>query len=153
MGSAVIYQYLVKNPVDGVKLPPDKKGRRIKPYITPQQFQGLIQLIPEPYATMVYVAVYTGLRVSELVGLKWGDIQGNSITIDERYCRGDWGAPKSEASNATIPVNDSVIQRIEALKSMTVAVRAGRATRQYQVVRASGPEDLVFQSLVKSEYR
>ena len=54
---------------------------------------------------MVYVAVYTGLRVSELVGLKWGDVQGLSITIDERYCRGDWGAPKSEASNATIPVN------------------------------------------------
>lgn len=149
LGSAVNYQYLVNNPVDGVKLPPDKKGRRIKPYITPQQFHGLVQIISEPYATMVYVAVYTGLRVSELVGLKWGDVQGNSITIDERYCRGDWGAPKSEASNATIPVNDSVIQRIEALKSMTVAIRAGRATRQYQVVRASGPEDLVFQSLVK----
>jgi integrase len=109
----------------------------------------MIQLIREPYATMVYVAVYTGLRVSELVGLKWGDVQGNSITIDERYCRGDWGAPKSEASNATIPVNDSVIQRIEVLKSMTIAVRAGRATRQYQAVRLSGPEDLVFQSLVK----
>jgi integrase len=84
-----------------------------------------------------------------LVGLKWGDIQGNSITIDERYCRGDWGAPKSEASNATIPVNDSVIQRIEALKSMSIAVRAGRATRRYQAVKASGPENLVFQSLVK----
>jgi integrase len=149
LGSAVNYQYLVKNPVEGLKLPPGKRGKRIKPYITPQQFQGMIQLIREPYATMVYVAVYTGLRVSELVGLKWGDVQGNSITIDERYCRGDWGAPKSAASNATIPVNDSVIQRIEALKSMTVAVRAGRATRRYQVVRASGSEDLVFQSLVK----
>jgi integrase len=149
LGSAVNYQYLVKNPVEGLKLPPDRKGKRIKPYITPSQFQGMIQLIREPYATMVYVAVYTGLRVSELVGLKWGDVQGMSITIDERYCRGDWGAPKSEASNATIPVNDSVIQRIEALKTMTVAVKAGRATRQYQVVRASGPEDLVFQSLFK----
>jgi integrase len=149
MGSAVKYQYLVKNPVEGVKLPPDKRGRKVKPYITPMQFQGLIQLIQEPYATMVYVAVYTGLRVSELIGLKWGDVQGGSITIDERYCRGDWGAPKSEASNATVPVNESVIHRIEALKSMEVAVKAGRGTRRYRVVRASGPEDLVFQSLVK----
>jgi integrase len=149
LGSAVTYQYLVKNPVEGMKLPPERRGKRIKPYITPQQFQGLVQLIREPYATMVYVAVYTGLRVSELVGLKWGDVQGGSITIDERYCRGDWGAPKSEASNATVPVNDGVIQRIEALKSMTVAVRAGRGTRQCQVVKASGPEDLVFQSLYK----
>jgi integrase len=148
MVSAVNYQYLVKNPVEGLKLPPEKRGKRIKPYVTPQQFQGMIQLIREPYATMVYVAVYTGLRVSELVGLKWGDLQSNSITIDERYCRGDWGAPKSDASNATIPVDESVIQRIEALKCMTVAVKAGRATRHYKVVRVSGPEDLVFQSLV-----
>jgi integrase len=32
---------------------------------------------------------------------------------------------------------------------MTVAVKAGSGTRKYQVVRASGTEDLVFQSLVK----
>ena len=148
LNSAVNYQYLVKNPVEGLKLPPERRGRKIKPYVTPVQFQAMIQLMREPYATMVYVAVYTGLRVSELVGLKWGDVQGSSITIDERYCRGDWGAPKSNASNATVPVTEGVIQRIEALKSMTVAVKAGRATRRYRVVRASGPEDLVFQSLV-----
>jgi integrase len=149
LGSAVRYGYLVKNPVEGVRLPPDKKGKRVKPYVTPQQFQDLIELIREPYATMVYVAVYTGLRVSELIGLKWGDVGENAITIDERYCRGDWGSPKSEASNATIPVNDCVIRRIEALKGLTVAVRAGKAVRHYRVVRDDGPESLVFASLVK----
>ena len=69
---------------------------------------------------MVYVAVYTGLRVTELIGLKWNDvsvaeqIDGEgmkhlryTISIDERFCRGDWGAPKSESSNATIGVNES----------------------------------------------
>lgn len=43
LGSAVRYGYLVKNPVEGVRLPPDKKGRRIKPYITPQQFESLVE--------------------------------------------------------------------------------------------------------------
>ena len=62
----------------------------------------LVELIEEPYATMVYVAVYTGLRVSEVIGLRWSDIHEQSITIDERYCRGDWAAPKSDASNTTI---------------------------------------------------
>ncbi len=52
----------------------------------------LVELIEEPYATMVYVAVYTGLRVSEVIGLRWSDIHEQSITIDERYCRGDWAA-------------------------------------------------------------
>jgi integrase len=40
---------------------------------------------------MVYVAIYTGLRVSELAGLRWNDIGASSITIDEWFCRGDWG--------------------------------------------------------------
>ena len=106
-----------------------------------------MELIAEPYASMVYVAVFTGLRVSELVGLRWHNIHEDAITIEERYCRGDWGAPKSAASNATIPVNRAVIERIKRLKSMTVEVKAGRATRRYRVVKSSGPDDLVFQSL------
>jgi integrase len=147
MESAVRYELLVKNPVEGIRLPRPKQGKRSKPFITPEQFTALVDLIAEPYSSMVYVAVYTGLRVSELIGLKWGDVGERSITIDERYCRGDWAAPKSEASNATVPVNDCVIHRLYALKSLTVSVKAGRAVRKYQVVRASGPDDLVFSSL------
>jgi integrase len=150
LGSAVRFGLLVKNPVEGVRLPPRKRGRSTKPYITPAQFAVLVNLIPEPYATMVFVAVYTGLRVSELVGLKWADIGEDAITIDERYCRGDWGAPKSRASNATIAVNSAVIQRIHRLKTLTVEVKARRAKRRYRVVKSDGPDDLVFQSLVKA---
>ena len=130
LGSAVRFGLLVKNPVEGLKLPPPKKGRRSKPYIMPQLFQALLALIPEPYATMVFVAVYTGFRVSEVVGLRWRNIHSDSssITIDERYSRGDWGAPKSNASNATVAVNHAVMERIERLKTLEVTVRAGRAT-------------------------
>ena len=151
LGSAVRYELLVKNPVEGIRLPKPKPGKRSKPFIMPEQFTALVNLIAEPYASMVYVAVYTGLRVSELIGLKWGDIGESSITIDERYCRGDWGIPKSEASTATVPVNGSVIQRIDRLKTLVVDVRAGRAVRKYQVVKASGAEDLVFASLINQK--
>ena len=96
---------------------------------------------------MIYVAIYTGLRVSELIGLRWDDIGSDSITIDERYCRGDWSAPKSDASNTTIGVDYCVIQRIQRLKLLTVEVKAGRATRKHRVVKSAGPDDLVFQSV------
>jgi integrase len=109
----------------------------------------LLKLIFEPYASMVFVAVHTGLRVSELVGLRWRNIHDDSITIEERYCRGDWGPPKSEASNATIPVNRSVIERLHQLKSVVIEVKAGRATRRYPAVKSCGPDDLVFQSVRK----
>jgi integrase len=150
LGSAVHFQLLVKNPVAGAKLPPAKKGNSTKPYIRPAQLTALVNLIHEPYATMVFVAVYTGLRVSELVGLKWADIHEGAITIDERFCRGDWGAPKSQASNATIAVNKAVIERIHRLKTLMIEVRAGRAVRHYRAVKSDGPDDLVFPSLVNS---
>lgn len=149
LGSAKQYGLLVTNPVEGVRLPPSKKGRQGKPYITPDQFHALLQLVPEPYATMICVAVYTGLRASELNGLRWKNVHDDSITVDERYSRGDWCQPKTLSSNATIAVNRSVIERIHRLKTVTVKVRAGRgAVRKYRAVKADGPDDLVFQSVI-----
>ena len=121
-------ELLARNPMEHVKLPPEKRGKKTnKPYVTPQQFDALLELVAEPYATMIFVAVYTGLRVSELIGLRWNDVQDGHITIDERCCRGDWGAPKSEASNATIAVNAAQVRRIHRLKTLTVEKRESSA--------------------------
>ena len=113
---------------ENVRMPRAKTGKKKnKPHVTPEQFAQIINDIQEPYATMVYVSVWTGLRVSELAALRWEDVHEDSLTIDERYCRGDWGAPKSDASNATIGADLEVIKRIHRLKELTVTVRAGRA--------------------------
>src|SRR5262249_37826754 len=43
LGSAVRYQMLVKNPMNGVQLPPDRIGRRVrKPNITSGQFDQIL---------------------------------------------------------------------------------------------------------------
>lgn len=145
---ALRHGLLLKNPMEGIELPRAKFGRITrKPVISYDECENLLALIPEPYATMIYVAIWTGLRVSELIGLRWEDVHADSITIDERYCRGDWGAPKSDASNTTIGVDAAVIERIQRLKQLTVEVKAGRAVRKYKVVKADGPKDLVFQSV------
>jgi integrase len=145
--SAIEDELLDRNPLEGFGLPKDKRPRRAKPFLSPEQFQSLLGAIPEPYATAVYVCVWTGLRPSELLGLKWHCINADSITIEERYCRGNWAAPKTEASAATIAVESHLIERIHKLRTLTVLVRAGRATRRYKVVKGSDPDDLVFQSL------
>jgi len=87
--------------------------------------------------------------VSELIGLRWRNVYSDSITIEERCCRGDWGAPKSEASNATIAVNQMVIARLHRLKTVIVKLRAGHAIRRYPAVKSSKPDDLVFQSVIR----
>ena len=58
---------------------------------------------------MLYVSVWTGLRVSELIGLKWRCIHADSITVEERFSRGDWSVPKTQAQAATIGVSPEVI--------------------------------------------
>lgn len=145
--SAVDVEYLNKNPMEGLRLPKDRRARRPKPTITPDQFAHLVQLVSEPYATMIYVAVWTGLRVSELIGLKWRCIHADSITVEERYCRGDWAKPKTDASAVTIGVDPEVIARLLRLTNLTVEVRAGCAVRKHKLVKSGGPDDLVFQSV------
>jgi integrase len=100
---------------------------------------------------MLYVAVYSGLRVSELIGLRWNDVGHDSLMVDERCCRGDWSARKSEAGNAPVAVQRHVIERIHSLKLRTVEVRTGRATRRYRLVKSDAPDDLVFQSVKKGK--
>lgn len=145
--SATRLELLDVNPLEKVLMPSDRRGKQKKPVITPEQFNLIIMGIAEPYATMVYVAVRTGLRVSELIGLKWRCIGEASIRIDERYHRGDWACPKSTASAATIAADPEVIERILRLKEITVCYRAGRAVRKVKAVRQSGPDELVFQSI------
>jgi integrase len=105
----------------------------------------------EPYATMTYVAVFTGLRVSELVGLKWEDVHEEALTVDERYCRGDWSVTKTSGSAASIGVDASVIARIHSLKTLEVEIGWGGkgARKRIKLVRSYGPHELVFQSLRK----
>ena len=145
--SAVDVEYLNKNPMEGLRLPKDRRARRPKPTITPEQFANLVQLVSEPYATMLYVAVWTGLRVSEVIGLKWRCIHADSITVEERFCRGDWSVPKTDSSAATIGVEPHVISRMLRLKSLAVEVRAGSGTRKYKLVKSDAADALVFQSV------
>lgn len=144
--TAVDYGRLDTNPAERIRL--KRRGlTRAKPFLRVKEFRLLVEMLTEPYATIVYTAVFTGLRVSELIGLRWRDIRADSIRVERRYCRGDWDEPKSAASRATIPVARHVLDRIEALKEKDAIVRAGRGVRRYRAVKSAEPDDLVFQSV------
>jgi integrase len=143
--TAVKYGHLTKNPAADVRLAV-KKTNRAKPYVEPRKFAAFVELIPEPYSTMVYVAIHSGMRAAELIGLRWKNVLADSILVEEKYCRGEWGPPKSEASNAAIAVPGHVIRRIHRLKTITLEIKAGNAVRRYPAVKSCEPEALVFQS-------
>ena len=54
------YHLMSDDPMEHIQLPrPNRGNRNPKPNITPEQFDELVNSIPEPYATMVYVAIYS----------------------------------------------------------------------------------------------
>jgi integrase len=144
LGSAMRYDLLTKNPMLAVQIPRAKvvNKKKRKPHLTPEEFDLLVQCVSEPYATMIYIAVHTGLR-------KWEDVHSDSLTIDERYCRGDWSVTKTEGSSATIGVGRSVMSLIERLKTLELELNWGGkgAKKKIKLVRSEGPKDLVFQSV------
>ena len=103
LGSAVRYGLTV-TPLLEFRSPPLE---RAKPYVTPEQFDSVVNLVSEPYGTMIYVCVMAGLRVSELVGLKWKDLHNDALTIDERYSKGEWGCPKTTVARPSVWMGES----------------------------------------------
>ena len=138
MRTAVDYGRLDANPLEKIRLK-RRKLNRAKPFLRVDQFFLLVEALAEPYASMVYVAGFTGLRVSELAGLEWRNVGDGAISTDQRYARGDWDEPKSHAGRATISVDQHVLDRIHRLKTIEVVIKAGRAERRYPAVKSSSP--------------
>jgi integrase len=49
--------------------------------LTPAEFKAILMQLPEPYRIMVLTDACLGLRVSELLGLQWGDIDFPGLTV------------------------------------------------------------------------
>lgn len=60
-----------------IKAGPDEEPV-VKRVLSPEEFQKMLPLIPEPYRTMVVVAACLGLRVSGILGCSGATSSGNS---------------------------------------------------------------------------
>ncbi len=70
----------------------------------------MIAILEEPYRTMVIVAIRTGLRVSEVLALRWEhiDFSAGVILVQQGVVSGRIGKVKTEASNDEIPTRSSI---------------------------------------------
>lgn len=64
-----------------------------------EQLRRLLLALEDPYRAMAEVALYSGLRISEVRGLKWEDIGPSTLTIRRRISQsGGVDVPKTERS-------------------------------------------------------
>jgi site-specific recombinase XerD len=99
------YELFDRNPIHLVRQ--SAKRRRTPTVLTPTEIKALVDNLSIRERTLVLLAVSTGLRQSELFGLKWGDIdfcQG-TMNVTRSIVYGVVGPCKTESSQKPVPVH------------------------------------------------
>jgi integrase len=106
------------SPTIGVRIG-RKRLVREKRLLTVDQLRALLAALSERPKFIVLIMFGLGLRISEVLGLRWSDIDWDAkqITIQRRWYRGDLseeGETKSEASNAPLSLGPSMLQEFRS---------------------------------------
>lgn len=87
---------------------------------TTQEIKAVINAAEGRWRPLLLVAIFAGLRASELRGLKWADVdlEKREIHVRQRADRfNDIGAPKSEAGERTVPIPPMVVAALTEWKT------------------------------------
>jgi integrase len=107
---AMRHEWLERNPITLVRQ--SAKRQRIPDVLEVGEIKALLAELDEPAKTMVFLAAATGLRVSELIGLKWSDIDFDKLEINlsRGIVDGVVGTMKTEASRKPIPLDSGLAE-------------------------------------------
>jgi len=95
--------------------------------LTPEQAQAfLTPAYDGKHGVMFDLAINTGLRSEEYLGLKWSDIdfKARSVTVQRTLVWKRWkteyyfGEPKTSRSRRTIPLSASLLKALSSHKAM-----------------------------------
>lgn len=73
------------------------------------QIQNALERKPHRLAFMIYMLLYTGMRISEILGLRYDDIKDDHIYVNRQYYLGELKDPKF-GSSRILPLH-SVLKR------------------------------------------
>lgn len=117
--AAIRWEMIERNPVDLVR----QSSKRMKTprVLTPAEFKVLIGQLAEPFKTMVITIACLGLRVSELVGLKWADVDFENLTVNVQrsFVRGVLYPTKTDASASILPMDSGLAELLLRHKAAT----------------------------------
>jgi integrase len=122
---AIRWEWVSKNPITSVRQ--SAKREKVPEVLTVDELVKLLAAIPEPFRTAVFLDGASGLRVGELLGLKWEDVdfKKSVIYIRRSIVKQRIGPPKTEASQKPIPMNSELAKALRLWKMKTIYNRPG----------------------------
>jgi integrase len=110
---------LVKSPATGVKMP--RTERRAKVYLSKAEFMKVYAVVPDEWRALVHTLAGTGMRISEALALRVGDLHldGEHPRIDVQRTW-QWteggpartGAPKTERGRRSVSIGPALVQHL-----------------------------------------
>lgn len=109
---------LQRNPIELVRIKGTSKRQRRPQVLAPEKFQELLGIMREPYRTMALVAMCTGLRVSEVLALRWEhiDFEAGAMLVQQGVVNGRIGKVKTEASHDEVPLDPAFAEVLKEQK-------------------------------------
>jgi integrase len=111
LDAAMEYGAIAVNPARGVKFPlqPPRTAPRI---LGREDVGALLRQVDEPHRTMIGLVALTGLRIGEMLGLRWRslDLAIGTLTVRESVYEGKFQRPKTQRALRTIPLGPHAVQ-------------------------------------------
>jgi len=120
MTYAVRHKLIDSNPVRDAERPriSEKESKAIS-VLTPDQIRALLDATSnQKYQTLFMVAVMTGARQGEILGLKWSDVdfERKQLHINRTYNHRQFFSPKTAQSRRAIDLAPAVVKQLAGWK-------------------------------------
>jgi integrase len=124
------------NPMTLVTVKDSSKRKRQPRSLTVEQSRLLASNLKQPYDLMAVVCLCFGLRVSEYLGLKWGDVDwfGRLLRVERGICEQNVDDVKTQESRKSLAIDGELLERLKLWK---------------QTTQFPGNDDWIFASQVK----
>jgi len=108
---AVIWGIISGNPAAEVSKIPEEHVE--VEYLTPEEVGKVLEVLEGQKYLLVLTAALTGMRSSELRGLKWGDVEGPYVHVRREYRKGEFQPPKTKASHRRVLMPPFLAEKLE----------------------------------------